>query len=145
MSNVIQLFNEFKTVSEKEQFIAQQHATIGSLIAKNKQLIIEIDHLKKLLLDSTSMLVEPKVERVILTAEEALIEGQIEILKSRAYTELTLEDVKKLDLLIKNKRLAKEQSTTIQGESKKLEKKQYSNAELIQIVNTKKGSVDEPV
>jgi hypothetical protein len=145
MSNVIELFNQFKSESEKEQFISKQHETIGHLMSKNRKQLEEIEHLKKLLVESTSLLNEPKVEKIILTAEEALIEGQIEILKGRSYTELTLEDVKKLDLLIKNKRLAKEQSTTIQGESKKLDKKQYSNAELIQIVNTKKGSTDEPV
>ena len=135
MNNVIEIFNEFKTTVEKEQFITKQHTAITSLMAQNRKLSAEVDHLKELLLNVAQA---PKVERIIITPEEALIERQIELINNRAFNqELTLEDTKKLDLLIKNKRLFQEQSTTIQGESKKLDKKQYSNAELILLASKK--------
>lgn len=132
MGNVLEIFNEFKTKVEKEQFLSKQHETISILLEKNKELTQEIIKLKQLL-------TTPVVERVILTPEEALIETQIQFIHERSYTtELTLEEVKKLDLLIKNKKIIKEQQNeiTIQAESKNLDKKDYSNIELIQLAST---------
>lgn len=142
MADIIELFNDFKTNIEKEQFLVKQHVAITQLMHQNKQLQQEIEHLKALLAQSSSLLpaLSP-VEKIIMTPEEALIEHQIELIRNRSFDrELTLEDTKKLDLLIKNKRLAKEQSTTIQGEFKKIDKKNFSDAELIQIVSTKKNT-----
>lgn len=146
MGDIIELCNEFKTEMERTQFIAKQHQAILQLMAKNKQLESEIVHLKELLVNSTPLLVsDSKVERIIVTPEEALIERQIDMIQQRAYsTELTLEDTKKLDLLIKNKRLAKEQSTTINGESKKVEKKSLTKAELILIASQKSPTDESP-
>lgn len=137
MGNITEIFNEFKTKVEKDQFVAKQHETIELLVEKNKQLSAEVEHLKKLLINSVPMLTqESSVSKIIITPEEAVIESQIQIIQDRSYNqELTLEDVKKLDLLIKNKRLVKEQSTTIQGESKKIDKKHYTNAQLITIAS----------
>jgi hypothetical protein len=142
MGNITEIFNEFKTKVEKEQFVKQQHDTITALMTKNAQLEQEVAHLKKMLVESVPLLPqENPVSKIILTPEEAVIESQIQIIQDRSYgQELTLEDVKKLDLLIKNKRLVKEQSTTIQGESKKVDKKQLSHAELILIAS--KGPSD---
>lgn len=136
-SNIVEMFNDFKTEVEKQQFIEQQYKTIKSLMDKNKQLNEEVVHLKKLLLDSTSITVQQhEVSRIIVTPEEALIESQLNMIQGRAYlSELTLEDVKKLDLLLKNKRLNKEQSTTVQSESKTMDKDSYSATELMQIVS----------
>lgn len=137
MGDVIEIFNEFKTKVEREQFLNSQHKTISTLIAKNTQLTQEVEHLKKMLLDSMPILSqENPVSKIILTPEEALIETQIQMIQDRSFNqELTLEDVKKLDILIKNKRLVKEQSTTIQGESKKVDKKNFSREDLIRIAS----------
>jgi hypothetical protein len=144
MSDIAELFEEFKTSVEKEDFIAKQHATISNLMQKNAQLMQEIEHLKQLLETSISVESSHPVERIIVTPEEALIDRQIEMIQSRGYDrELTLEDTKKLDLLIKNKRLSKEQSTTIPGEPKKYApQKVISNKELIKIA-LHKDSVNE--
>lgn len=144
MSDISQLFSEFKTSVEKDDFIEQQHKTIDGLMRKNEQLQQEVSHLKQLLestLQNVSTQLHP-VERVIVTPEEALIDRQIEMIQHRAFDrELTLEDTKKLDLLIKNKRLAKEQSTTIQGKTKKYNNdKLISSKELIQLALNKETS-----
>ena len=52
-------------------------------------------------------------------------------------SELSLEEIKKLDLLVKNKRLALEQSTTIVADSKKISPTEYSKAQLVQIATMK--------
>lgn len=137
MSDVIEIFNEFKNKIEKEQFVTKQHDTIESLKAKNLQLEQEVTHLKKMLMDSVPLLPqEASVQKIILTPEEALIESQLKILEERSYgSELTLEEVKKLDLLIKNKNIIKDQNKVLQGESKKISKKNYSNAELIALAS----------
>lgn len=141
MGNIVELSQEFKAEIEQGKTLAPVQNTITALVAENKALTNEVERLKLLLAATNSALgQENEVLRVILTPEEALIEGQIEILQNRAINfELTLEDVKKLDLLIKNKRLVKEQSTTIQGESKKIDKKNHSNAELILLAAKKDG------
>lgn len=139
MAEVIELFNEFRTKAEKERFIQQQHNTILTLAAQKAQLEAEITHLKELLGSNTQLIEsESSVSRVIVTPEEALIESQINILQNRSLgQELTLEDVKKLDLLLKNKNIIKSHDETIKADSKKVDKKSLSKAELIQIASSK--------
>lgn len=134
MSNIVELFKEFKSDREKQEFIAAQQATIEALLKSNTALKDEVEHLKALLLGSTQLLNEPKVERIILSPEEALIERQIAFIQARGVnSEVTLEDVKKLDLLLKNKHLSKEKSETFSGESRKPDRKNLSSKDLIQI------------
>lgn len=86
---------------ETKKFIEAQHKTIATLISKNKSLEQEILELKQLIY-------QPTTSVVIVTPEQALIDTQIEIIQNRSYLqELSLEDVKKLDLLLKNKFLIK--------------------------------------
>lgn len=139
MGNISEIFNEFKTEVEKQQFINKQHETIASLLVKNKQLENEITHLKTLLLNSPLIKEENSVERIIITPEEALIERQIEMLQNRSFnTEMTLEDTKKLDLLLKNKHIIKDQFENIKADSKKVDKRSLTKAELILIASSKK-------
>lgn len=50
--------------------------------------------------------VDPNVTRIVLSSEQKVIEDQIEILRQNSATRaLSLEEVRALDLLIKNKRL----------------------------------------
>lgn len=138
MGNITEIYKEFKTSVEKEQFVLKQHETIELLVTKNKQLTEEIEHLKKLLVESVPILPQQNlVSKIVQTPEEYVIESQIEIIQSRSYgQELTLEDVKKLDLLLKNKNLIKlRDPATIQGESKKIDSKNYTRAELISIAS----------
>ncbi len=132
MSNVVELFKQLKDEAEQRAFIDKQHSTITTLISKNKALEEEITHLKTLLVG----LVEhtPVVERIIVTPEEALIDAQLNILQQRSIgIEISLEDAKKLDLLLKNKKIIKEEHKTLKGESKTLEKSSLSRETLISI------------
>jgi hypothetical protein len=116
MSDIIDLHKEFKEEVEKQKFLEAQHKTIIELTKRNKELESEIVQLKQLLITP----VENKVEKIIVTPEQALIDGQIDLIQNKGlFQELTLEDVKKLDLLIKNKQLLKKENPeTIKGESK---------------------------
>lgn len=54
-----------------------------------------------------------KLVKINVTSEENIIDQEINKIKKRSdnLSELTLEDIKKLDLLIKNKRLLNDEST----------------------------------
>ncbi len=128
MNDIINL-REFKTDIEKSDFIAAQHRTIVDLLKNKSHLEQEIQHLKELLINSVE---DSKVERIIVTPEEALIGKQIDLLKQKGILEeLDLEDVKKLDLLLKNKHIIKVQQDALRASSKKVT---YSNSDLLSIV-----------
>lgn len=140
MSDVIQLFKEFKDEAEKQKFLEKQQSVITNLLNQNKQLHEEIDHLKHLLTTTLPALTpqENAVERIIITQEEGLLDSQIDIIAHRSVNrELTLEDTKKLDLLLKNKKILKEERKAIETTSTPVPSKR-SNSELIQIALTKK-------
>lgn len=114
----LELYKTLKSAKEKQEFVEMQFGLNIALMKQIKSLEDEIKHLKDLL-SSTTPLIGDIAVPVIITPEEALIDGQISILEERGRMhELTLEETKKLDLFIKNKRLIKEQSTTIEGKSK---------------------------
>ncbi len=130
MNDIVNL-KEFKSDIEKGDFIAAQHRTIVDLLKNKTHLEEEIQHLKQLLINSVE---DSKVERIIVTPEEGLIAKQIDLLKQKGILEeLDLEDVKKLDLLLKNKHIIKVQQDAIRASSKKVT---YSNSELLSIVKT---------
>lgn len=118
-------------MENSEAFVKAQHATIVTLLKENTALKENVEHLKELLLTSVPLIND--VQRIIVTPEEALIEKQIGILQLKGMVEeLSLEDVKKFDLLNKNKQLISNTSATIVAKSKHLP---YSNAELLSLVS----------
>lgn len=144
MSDIITLFSEYKSDIEKQEFIEKQHKTITSLINKNKKLEEEVEHLKKLLETSTSLIELPKVEQIIITPEEGLLDRQLQMIQDRGFSsELTLEDVKKIDILLKNKKIIKEKyEESIETSSKRFDKKLISNAELIKLATSANNNDD---
>lgn len=134
VTDITSLFKTFKSDREKQEFCEIQFAISVALQKQIKQLEDENKHLKELL-TSTTHLMEPT--KIIVTPEEALIDGQINILEQRGREhELTLEETKKLDLFLKNKNLIKQQPTTIQGESKPI-KSLLSKKELLLLASKK--------
>jgi hypothetical protein len=132
MSDIVTIFNEYKSDVEKRKFLEAQHKTLTELLHKNSVLQDEVKHLKELLLATVPQVGDSRVEKVIITPEQALIDNQIAILQSKGLVdELNLEDVKKLDLLLKNKKIVKQEVETIKGESKKVA---VSNAQLLEIL-----------
>ncbi len=143
MSDINDLFDQFKDDTEKFAYFEKQQAVITNLLKKNKVLSDEIASLKELLTSMSTLLPSTdvqKVERIIITPEEGLIDTQIKLIRDRGVTsELTLEDTKKLDLLLKNKNIIKENEKTLDASAKpKVDKKNLSNAQLLQIVATQK-------
>lgn len=118
------------------------YKTIDKLIADNKKKEEEIAHLKTLLEQSVPVLIEDKTPQKVLNfevePEEEIAEVQLHKLKEISRTRaLTLEETRQYDLLVKNKRLAKEQSTI------NLESKDFNNvkeADLIAIAGKSDGS-----
>lgn len=133
---------EFATAADLQDYCNKQYIALTKSIEEIKKLTEEVNHLKSLLQSVES---EYPVERVIISKEEALIDSQIDLIASRAIgiSELTLEDVKKIDLLYKNKALLKEQGRTIAAVKKKPPNSSLSNAELIQIASVNEIKKDE--
>jgi hypothetical protein len=83
--------------------LVQINETLGQKMA-------EIAHLKKLLEGATGV-------ALAITDEEEIASIQLEKLKAKSRAgELTLEEAKKYDLYVKNKRLAKGDPTTINAD-----------------------------
>lgn len=113
------LITDYKK-SELKEYSKQQYLALQQATKKITELQEEIKHLQ-ILLVSTTTLIQDNVEKIIVSPEEALIEHQINLLETQyrgTDKHLTLEDVKKLDLLIKNKKILQEQNKIIQGKSK---------------------------
>lgn len=140
-TNIIDLFHQYKSDTEKEAFLQQVYKNITQLIEKNTQLEDEIRHLKNLLANTTPLLNEKPVEKIVLTPEEALIDAQIEMIRSSNFAnEMDLNDVKKLEILLKSKKLLKDEGKTFSGSSKLAP---VSNADLLQIAAKKPKSTND--
>lgn len=124
---------QFKTKKQLEEYATAQFLALQSAAVQIKKLQEEVTHLQKLLSDTVPQLGDSKVETLIKTPEQCIIDAQIGLLMQRAIQkELTLEETKQLDLLIKNKRLLSGDSTEISGEKVK-NKKSIPEAQLIRL------------
>lgn len=87
------------------------------LLEENKKLQLEINRLQKQLAEVR----QPKSStRLIITDEDLITQTQLERIKFKAMEqELTLEEIKKFDLLVKNKKLS-EGNPTVIADYKKL-------------------------
>ena len=84
-----------------------------SLATKVKELEAEVREKNKVIVHLEEM-ISDTVFKIEVTDEEIIAEQQLFRLKEKAQNgELTLEEVKKFDLLVKNKRLAKGDATII--------------------------------
>ena len=119
MADITQLYTEFKSDIEKREFITAQHSTITQLMVKNSQLEAEILHLKEFVGSAV-----PLITKVVVSAEELLVEDQIKHLqiKSNQEGELDLNDVKKLDILVKCKKLIHGEPSDLDGSAKPAKK-----------------------
>lgn len=134
--NITTLFGEFANWNELQVYSNQQFIALDKANKRMLEMEVEIAHLKELL-TTTATLIQDNTAKVIVTPAEAIIKAQIDLLQSRALNkELTLEEVKKLDLFIKNLRLIQGEATTIDG-SKKLDRSNLTDAEILKIAHTK--------
>lgn len=129
----------FKSVKDLITYADAAYLTIKSANERIKNLEGEVAHLQQLLAANTH-LIEDKNVTVIKMPELAICETQIQILQNRSLQmELTLEEVKILDLLIKNKRILLGEDT-IDGSVKKKSNKTYSDDQLIALAQIKEPS-----
>lgn len=135
MADIITLDGrKFKSNQELIAYSNAQYLALQAAADKIKKLEEEITHLQQLLASSTPLVGENKVEIYQKPLEQAVVEAQIQILSKRALEkELTLEEVKTLDLLIKNKKLC-EDGKTLEKKTKK--RKEYTDAELIEVAKS---------
>lgn len=137
--DIVSVLKDFKEMVELRKFAESQQVLINDLNNKMLSLQKENGDLKLIILEtnkdkiiSTGM--TPGVIKIELTPEELIIAQQISRLQnSSEQRELTLEEVKKLDLYIKNYNLIKSQPTTIVGESRNIN---LPDQQLLDIANS---------
>lgn len=91
-----------KSKKDLEQYTSAQDAVIIKLQKENELLKQKLSHLENLLIAKTNT----------ISPEELICIEQIDVIKQKSsQRELSLDEVKRLDILIKNLRLIKDQST----------------------------------
>ena len=109
MSNIPDIQKAYKKalkIKEIKELADEQRKIIQKLKEENEQLKAKLAELQSNKLQSN---VGGKI-----STEELICMEQIELLRAKSLgRELTLEETKKLDLLIKNLRLAREQATQV--------------------------------
>lgn len=114
--------------------------TVDTLLKQLEQKTNEIMHLQDML-GKTVPIIGESIPTFI-TDEEVIAEYQLKALKSAAMMrDLTLDEVKRFDLLVKNKRLAQGNATTI--EAQKGLPRNLSKDELVQIASKPKKKLLE--
>lgn len=137
------LASEFKDIKDLQAYADKQFIALKKTLEKNAKLENENRHLKYLLEQTTQLIEKDNVHKMIVTPEQALIDEQISILQGRAIgKELTLEEIKKLDLLIKNKKLLEEKTKTFKAESKTIDIPISSDTKLLEIASVKDSEPD---
>src|SRR6266850_6895060 len=114
--------NTFKTqLLKSEEKCITLSQSINLLIKKLESKEEEIMHLKRILSQSVPIIGE--IVPINISDEEIIAEIQLQKLKDSArQRELTLDEIRKFDLLVKNKRLAQGSATEIEGKVKTLPK-----------------------
>lgn len=113
----------FSSEQDLKEYCDKQFEIINKIASENLKLKEEIDHLKFVLSSQTEIVnLENNVVKLVVSKEQALIESQIQLLNNRYQgKDITLEDTKILDLLLKNLNIIKNnQPKTIKAASKKL-------------------------
>lgn len=130
--SIITLAGEFKEAAELKEYCNKQYEFIENLTNEVARLKDENTHLKSLLTGSIPVI---NTHVIKLPDEEMICLEQIKKLKDVAsIRELSLDEVKKLDLLHKNLKMSREGSQDL---PKTFKKKEYSNAQLIEIASKK--------
>lgn len=115
MSNIVSIeelrreFLEKSKPADVKEFVHKQQELLEKYIQMSQSLQKQLDHANEIIKSMGSPLLLSGKDN---NDEEFICVGQIKILKERSQTrELDINDVKKLDLLIKNIRLIRSQPT----------------------------------
>lgn len=106
--SIEELRKEMLGVNDLQEFVYKQQELLEKYINENKKLQEKLDHCEKLLKSNSHLLVNNTND------EEIICVQQIEILRKRSMEkELDINDVKKLDILIKNLNLIRSKPTDV--------------------------------
>lgn len=125
--------DDIKSMSKKskkdlEQFSVAQETTIYKLQKENEFLKEKLSHLEQLLVKQSTQ----------ISPEEMICVEQISMIKQKSSgRELSLDEVKRLDILIKNLRLIKDQSTQA------VDHKDHRNLKEIELVAIARNPTEE--
>lgn len=109
--SIVTLAGEFADYSELQSYCDTQYTTIDLLNKENHDLKLKVKHLEELLV-ATNKLTDDVV-KIEVTPEQAICEIQIQKLQDKAsQRELTLEETKRLEILVKSLYLIKEKTGT---------------------------------
>lgn len=118
MSNIVDIntlknqFLQAETLEDWKQFANTQNELIVSYQKEIEVLRLKNRQLEAMLINKTNLITE-------LSPEENICIQQIDRLEKTSLTrELTLEEVKRLDLLVKNMKLIREESTIVLNSKK---------------------------
>lgn len=107
LESITTLAGQFKTHTELQQYCDAQYITLQKAYERIQRLEGELTHLKSVL--ASTPLTDNPVQ-IITSDEQSICEMEIQRLKETAMQRgLTLEETKRLDLLVKNLFLSKEQ------------------------------------
>lgn len=135
ISQVQKEFLDQAKVKSLEETISKLNETIDKLLKSIEEKDSEILALQQKINGTEPSLIQQIA--VPLADEELISNAQLERLKNAALNrELSLEEVKKFDLLVKNKRLAQGETTTIVADYKALPVN-IQKTELIKIASKK--------
>jgi hypothetical protein len=99
----------FKSVSELVAYNNAQFDTLCALQKENHELRKNVEHLQELLTSTTSLVSSPDPVKIEVSTEQAICEMQIKKLEeSAAQRQLSLEETKRLEILIRSLYLIKE-------------------------------------
>lgn len=145
MANNVTDLDEFKSVDQLRREITslkrENHAAMKTIDKLLKDLNLkaeEIKHLQGLISQAVPVVVKESNIVTSVTPEEEIAHLQLERLRKAAQTRtLTLEETRMFDLLVKNKRLAQDESTI---NLSKASYRDVSDAALLQIAGKDESS-----
>lgn len=139
MSKIItipELAKDFKELTELKMYCEAQYKTIEFLQQKLTKLEMENKHLKELVAGAVPIV--PEAKPIQVSTEQAIAEMQLKRLETLSMErELTLEETKKYDLLVKNLMVSKPKKKDLDGSWKHLE--DISPAQLIEAIKKDKN------
>jgi hypothetical protein len=132
MDNIQTLEGKFENLLDLQSYANSQYQVIQKQNELIARLQSEVAQLKSLL--SSTVVADEKLSKFVVSTEQTICEIEIARLKETAIQRgLTLEETKRLDLLVKNLVLSKEQTKEAKPDYSKLAS--ISNATLIEIAS----------
>lgn len=134
MADIFNISEFIKKAQEDElkEYCKKQYAVIEKSYNRVKELEHQVAHLEQLLRDGMPLL--NPVQSIIITPEQGLLERQVELLSEIGLDKhLSLEETKRLDLLLKNLNIIKGKPHDLPG--KPIEIKKLSTSELLKIAS----------